>query len=132
MGTTTAPDYPSVIAVETEGTGYSEAMIEHERLDIVTRVEGDVAQLEMRGALDIASAPQLISTVHEQVRTPVRRIDVDCDGVELLDSAGVRALIVSRNEARRAGVDFGVVDQSRVVRRVLERIGLSSLLVRPS
>jgi anti-anti-sigma factor len=101
-----------------------------DRLDIDAQVHGEVAQLKMRGDLDKTSAPRLISTIHEHAHPPVRRIDVDCDGVDLLDSAGVRALVVGLNEARRAGIDFGVVDQSRAVSRVLDRVGLSTLLTR--
>jgi anti-anti-sigma factor len=99
-------------------------------LDIDAQVHGDVAQLKMRGDLDKTSAPRLISTIHEHVHPPVRRIDLDCDGVDLLDSAGVRALLVGRNEASKAGIEFGVVDQSRAVSRVLDRVGLSALLTR--
>ncbi|MEY2434737.1 MAG: hypothetical protein QOC92_4462 [Acidimicrobiaceae bacterium] len=103
---------------------------DRDSLDIDTQVCGDVAQLKMRGVLDKTSAPRLISTIHDHAHPPVRRIDLDCDGVDLLDSAGVRALIVGRNEASRAGIDFGVVDQSRAVSRVLDRVGLSGLLIR--
>jgi anti-anti-sigma factor len=80
------------------------------------------------GELDIDSAPRLIGTLHDIASPPVRRVDLDCRGVTFLDSTGLRALIVGRNEATDAGVDLVVVTPSAAVSRVIEMTGLAGLL----
>ena len=55
-------------------------------------------------------------------------MQLDCEGVTFLDSAGVRALIVARNEAARNGVDLVVVRPSAPVIRVIEMTGLVGFL----
>jgi anti-anti-sigma factor len=142
MGTTTAPEYPPGGAVETLGTVVRrsrwpmlpEASVvsdETKNLDIDAHLEGRRVVLVVRGDVDMATAPRLIAAMHDHAAPPVRHIDLDCEGVGFLDSAGVRALIMSRNEAGRFGIDVGIVQPSRSVRRVLEMTGLSALLTRP-
>ncbi|MEY2420480.1 MAG: anti-sigma factor antagonist [Acidimicrobiaceae bacterium] len=97
-------------------------------LDIASNLDGDVARVAIRGELDINSAPRLIAALHEVARPPVRRVDLDCEGVTFLDSTGLRALIVGRNEATRLGVDLELVDASPAVSRVVEMTGLAGLL----
>jgi anti-anti-sigma factor len=100
--------------------------------DIATVMNGDVACVVITGELDNGSAPRLISMVHDLAAPPVRGIELDCDGVTFLDSAGVRALIVSRKEAADMGVDLVVVQPSTPVTRVIEMTGLVGLLTRPT
>lgn len=97
-------------------------------LDIVATVNGDAARVVISGELDINSAPRLIATIHDIARPPVRRVDLDCEGVTFLDSAGVRTLIVVRKEAARIEVDLVLVQPSPAVSRVMEMTGLVGLL----
>jgi anti-anti-sigma factor len=48
--------------------------------------------------------------------------------VTFLDSAGVRALIVARNEATKNGVDLVLVRPSPQLTRVIEMTGLVGFL----
>jgi anti-anti-sigma factor len=99
--------------------------------DIAAALNGDVARVVVSGELDNSSAPRLISTIHDLASPPMRGIELDCDGVTFLDSAGVRALIVSRNEAAHMGVELVLVHPSAPVTRVIEMTGLVGLLTRP-
>lgn len=96
--------------------------------DLDVEIDADVARVHVRGDLDIQKAPRLISIVRDVTSRPVQRIDVDCRDVEFLDSAGVRALIVSRNEAQRGDIDLTLVDPSPVVERMVDLTGLAQLL----
>src|SRR3954452_2121975 len=104
-------------------------MIAGGSFDIVAAVDERAARVVVTGDLDVVSAPRLIAMLHDLAQPPMRRIDVDCDGVQFLDSAGVRALIVGKTEAARQGVDLAVIRPSRAVNRVLEMTGLTPLLM---
>jgi anti-sigma B factor antagonist len=96
--------------------------------DIAAAINGSIATVVISGELDNSSAPRLISMVQEIASPPVHGIELDCKGVTFLDSAGVRALIVSRNDAARMGIDAVVVQPSPPVTRVIEMTGLVGLL----
>ncbi len=96
--------------------------------DVDTLVVGQTAALKVWGDLDVTSAPRLIAAVRNAIDPQVRAVQINCADIEFIDSAGVRALIVSRNESAPRGVDVRVVEPSAQVRRVLEMTGLSSIL----
>ena len=96
--------------------------------DLIAVLDGDHARVMITGDLDINSAPRLISTMQDLTAPPIRRIDLDCQGVTFLDSAGVRSLIVIRSETARADVDLLLVEPSMAVSRVMEMTGLTGLL----
>src|SRR5687767_2613820 len=96
--------------------------------DIVATTDGDVGRVTISGELDTDTAPRLISTTHEIAVAPRRGVELDCEGVTFLDSAGVRALIVARNEATRNGVDLVLVRPSAQLTRVIEMTGLVDFL----
>ena len=98
------------------------------QLEIELEVDHDRAVINVTGELDTTSAPRLISTVHDLAAPPIRRIDLNCGRVWFLDSAGVRALIVARNEATRIGVDLTLVERSQTVNRILDMTGLTGTL----
>jgi anti-anti-sigma factor len=100
------------------------------KLEIDLVIDGEYAAINVAGELDTTSAPRLIDTVHDLTALPVRRIDLNCGRVWFLDSAGVRALIVARNEATRMGVDLGLADMSETVHRILDMTGLTGTLAR--
>src|SRR5687768_14297629 len=88
--------------------------------DIVASTDGEVGRVTISGELDTDSAPRLISAMHEIAAPPRRGVELDCKGVTFLDSAGVRALIVARNDATRNGVDLVLVHPSAQLTRVIE------------
>ena len=96
--------------------------------DIVASADGHIGHVTISGDLDTDSAPRLISTMHELAVAPRRGVELDCEGVTFLDSAGVRALIVARNEAIRNGVELVLVRPSPTLTRVIEMTGLDDFL----
>jgi anti-sigma B factor antagonist len=101
-------------------------------LDVVASIDDRLARVAISGELDIQTAPRFIATVHDIAEPPVKRVELNCEGVTFLDSAGVRALIVARNDASRRGVDVVLVERSNAVSRVLEMTGLDRLLTSSS
>ena len=102
------------------------------KLELGIATDGDRVSISIGGELDTATSPRLISVVRDVVADRTERIDLDCSDVWFLDSAGVRALIVVRNEAIRRGVDFALVRPSETVSRILDMTGLTALLTRTS
>jgi anti-anti-sigma factor len=96
--------------------------------DIVALIDEDLARVAITGDLDTNSAPRLIALMHEIAVPPLRAIELDCGGVTFLDSAGVRAFIVVRNEAALNGVDMQLVHPSAPVARVIQMTGLVGFL----
>src|SRR5688500_17687628 len=100
-------------------------MADEINFDIVASIDGDVGRVTITGELDADAAPRLISAMHEIAAPPRRGVELDCEGLTFLDSAGVRALIVARNEAIRNGIDLVLVHPSAQLTRVIEMTGLS-------
>ena len=101
-----------------------------DNVEIDIAASGDHVDVVISGELDLSTAPRVIKLVHDLAAPPISRIDLHCDSVWFLDSAGLRALIVARNEAARIDVDVGVADASNTVRRILDVTGLTSTLLR--
>ena len=96
--------------------------------DLTAIIDGDAARVIIRGELDTDSAPRLIATLHDIAVPPRKAVELDCAGVTFLDSAGVRAFIVARNEGARNGVDLVLVHPSAPVSRTMEMTGLVGFL----
>jgi anti-sigma B factor antagonist len=100
-----------------------------ETFEISTVISGDVGSVLVAGDLDITSAPRLITVLHDLARSALRRIELDCRRVEFVDSAGLRALIVGRNEAHGMGTDLALVRTSLSMSRLLDVTGLAPILL---
>ena len=63
----------------------------------------------LRGELDVAAAPVLERDVLEQLADPVDLVVIDLEGLEFLDSSGLRALLMVQEHAQRAGARLVLV-----------------------
>ncbi|MGE3289557.1 MAG: STAS domain-containing protein [Pseudonocardia sp.] len=77
--------------------------------------------------LDMATAPQLSAATREILRCRPRVLAVDLAGVWFMASAGVDALLSTRQDALAADCRLVLVAVSRPVRRVIELIGSAGL-----
>lgn len=77
------------------------------------------------GDLDAQGGERVKKAVDDALREGRRDITVDLDGVGLLDSPGLAALIVSLRHARERGGDVRVVASAPHIRKVLEITALS-------
>jgi anti-anti-sigma factor len=73
--------------------------------------------------LDMATAPELSAATREILRRPPRVLAIDLAGVSFMASAGLDALLCTRENALAAGCHLVLVAVPRPVRRVIELIG---------
>lgn len=81
---------------------------------------GTVAcEVQLRGALDAATAGQLDAVVDELVRSGYRHLVLDLSELEFLAAAGLHVLVRAHTLLRAAGGELTLVKLPRMVRRVL-------------
>lgn len=91
-------------------------------LRLRTHESGGAVVVEVRGEVELHSAPQLREELH-RVCTGGACVVVDLTGVSFIDSTGLGVLIGGLKRARESGSLFIVCPHSRV-RRVFEITGL--------
>jgi anti-anti-sigma factor len=92
------------------------------------RHEDDRAVVVVTGALDIATAAELVSLAAAAVAEPqVTRLDVDLAMVTFVDSTGLAALVKINNAASAAGKALVLVKPRRQARQVIRLTQLDSV-----
>jgi anti-anti-sigma factor len=102
-----------------------------EGLTIVTHREGDRAVVEIGGELDLHESGRLEAALMEVIRgtsEPTSVIELAAGSLTFTDSAGIRAMLVARNEADARGIEFEVTGVSAAVGRILSIAGVADLL----
>lgn len=95
-------------------------------LHVERRDGGDVPVLTVYGELDLDSAPGLRGALIETIdENPGRRVVVDLEGVDFIDSAGLGVLAGGLKRARTVEGDLVLVATGRSVMKVLELTGLT-------
>ena len=89
------------------------------RLQIATDESAERLLLSLSGELDIASAPLLERAV-EAVDRP---LVIDLAEVTFMDSTGLRALLLARQQAQSGGQELSLRPGPRQVQRVFELSG---------
>lgn len=89
---------------------------------------GSRVVVEVTGQVDLATAPQLATTLAQAQTDGVDQLVVDLTAVDFLDSAGVRVLVVAAQQAAQANVRLSVRGAQDMVARVLEITGVSDYL----
>jgi anti-sigma B factor antagonist len=84
---------------------------------------GTTTLLVLRGELDIATSPQLRDEL-VRVIGDGRRIVVDLEGLDFIDSVGLGILVSGLKRARSDGGDLELVCANRVILQPLELTGL--------
>lgn len=90
----------------------------------------DGRRIRIQGEVDAATAGQVQSALegigfHEHV-------ELDLDGVEFMDSSGLRTIITALSMTNANGADLRVVAASRTVRRLFEVSGVDEILLGPA
>jgi anti-sigma B factor antagonist len=97
-------------------------------LQLTTVVEHEVAQLTVRGEVDLSNADELKTAgVHALSSWGVVTLLVDMACVTFICAAGVGALVSIRNISRQHGQVVSVVEPARCVRRILELTALTDV-----
>ena len=94
-------------------------------LDVVER--NGHAVLAVHGEVDVYTAPQFREQLIQLVDQGHRRIVVDLEGVEFLDSTGLGVLVGGLKRVRSHDGDLALVCTQRRILKVLEITGLTKV-----
>lgn len=89
---------------------------------------GDVLQVKVSGELDLATEPQLVAAVTENLGpNPAPRIVVDLTDLAFMDSSGLRGLLRCRDAAVRQQITFAIcLGENLRIARVLRISGVEA------
>lgn len=104
---------------------------EQEPLAIAAEVTAAGLIIRVAGELDLSTVPKLEAALLTAVEAPDRpaEVRVDMGATSFIDAAGISALLGGREASDRVGVDFSVVNPSKVVWRLLQLLGLTDTLL---
>jgi anti-anti-sigma factor len=89
------------------------------------RSAGEKAVITLKGKLDSATAGNLMDELRTLEGTGVKRIDFECADLEYISSAGIRAMVYSRQKiGRNAPVDVYLHQASKLVQDIFAATGL--------
>lgn len=88
--------------------------------------QGDVV-LDIRGDIDVATAPQLWRELEPQLDT-TRHVVVDLSKVSFIDSTGVGTIIRAVNALRERGQRLTLRSPTPMTKTVFETVGLHRLV----
>jgi anti-anti-sigma factor len=80
--------------------------------------------LVLTGELDVASAPTLGGALAHIPMDADTRLVLDLRGVSLIDSIGMRAVLVAQELCAQSGAEFALIPGQPQVQRVFEMCGL--------
>lgn len=89
-------------------------------LRIDTHEDGGVTQVVLGGEFDLAGIQQFEGALGKVESAAPGVIVVDLNGLEFMDSSGLRALVMADQRARKAGRRLAIVPGPPAVRRVFE------------
>ncbi len=98
-----------------------------ETLLLETHESGDWTVVEVKGEVDLYTAPRLKTLLTELTDRGRHRIAVDFRGVEFMDSTGLGVLISGLKRCREAGGALALVSPTEPVRKVLGITGLDQV-----
>lgn len=95
-----------------------------EDLLLQTRDVGDWTVVDVKGEVDLYTAPRLKDLLADLTAGGRHRIAVEFEGVEFMDSTGLGVLISGLKRCREAGGTLALVGPTEPVRKVLSITGL--------
>lgn len=94
------------------------------RFEVVTVKSQDCVRLELRGELDVATAPALVRPLLAAERADPPLVVLDVHDVTLLDAAGLRVFLDAARRAQFHERRFALARPDRETVRVLSLTGL--------
>ena len=88
----------------------------------------NTAVLNLRGSLDIDTAPALKANLSRLVERSSPRVVVDLSGLDFCDSMGVGVLVAAHGRALERGGWVRLAAPSSFLRRLLDTLGLTEYL----
>jgi anti-sigma B factor antagonist len=98
-----------------------------ESLLLETREAGDWTVVDVKGEVDLYTAPRLKTLLTDITAGGRSNVAVDFAGVEFMDSTGLGVLISGLKRCREAGGTLALVAPTEPVRKVLTITGLDQV-----
>lgn len=93
---------------------------------VEVRKLGDATVLVVSGELDLVSGPELEHALHQVESSEPGSVILDLRAVEFMDSAGLSVVVNAHQRSQSAGTEFGLVNGSRQVQRLLALTGMDA------
>jgi anti-sigma B factor antagonist len=93
---------------------------------VAVQRHGNVAIVEPRGELDVATA-QTLHAILEEIKTPGRLV-LDLRGLSFIDSSGLHLLVALHQRAQRDGFQLALIAPTPPVDRAIHVSGLGKTL----
>lgn len=98
-------------------------------MNITTKDVNEIKVVEFDGELDTTSSPAAESQLNQLREQGVRKILVDLEKMDFISSAGLRVLLATAQELKKAGGELRVCNLNEIVQEVFDISGFSSLLM---
>lgn len=95
-----------------------------ERLEIVLEPDPQGVRVRLVGEIDLGTAPELDRQLDELAVNGYSRLLIDLDGVEFMDSTGVKSILHAMHSADAKGHRLTITRGSSQVQRLLEITGV--------
>jgi len=99
-----------------------------ESMVVSTRWNDSTVVIVVEGELDLHASPKLTSVVERMLSEKPHAVEIDAAGLTFADSAGLRALLLARNDAEQRGTVLRLIRVSEPLDRLLEMTGLREIL----
>jgi anti-anti-sigma factor len=99
-----------------------------EHLRIEVRTTPDRVVLELHGELDLLGAPLLQKQIDETDVDARGILVLDLQGLQFIDSAGLRVILAAHESARQRGQEFALTRGGNQVQRLLSVAGVDERL----
>ena len=84
--------------------------------------------LEVIGRLEGTNSSRLVQALDDAMNNGYAQVILDLSEVKYINSAGLRELVLMMERARHAGTTLAIANPSERVSRVLELVGLDSVI----
>ncbi|MEA2267367.1 MAG: anti-sigma factor antagonist [Solirubrobacteraceae bacterium] len=91
--------------------------------EIQVEERDDAVRIRVLGDLDLASVPALERTLTDVEATDAKALVLDLDGLDFIDSTGLRAVIEADMRSRADGGRMTITRGSPQVQRLFELVG---------
>jgi len=92
--------------------------------EAVVSQEGSVRTIALNGECDVQMFPDVDELIRDSLSNGYSAVRVDLRGLTFIDSSGIRALLMARNQAESVGSSLAIVPGPQPVMRVFELLGL--------
>ncbi len=96
-------------------------------MEMVIRKKEQASILKISGDVNIRTAPRLHDQTRKMTAAAPKRIIVDLEEVEYMDSSGVGVLVTSMKHANQANIPFGLAHVNERVHSILKLTRLTSI-----